>query len=249
MTKISLVTATLIFIFGLVSIGFAFQNEPEGFGELKWGDPPTEDMRFLFKEKTGITVYTSEKGLFLGGVPLCSPSCFFYNQRFYLVIFSFKNKDDFYSLQTACKNRFGKPTWESPFGEEPLKEDYDLFWDGSKACVQLRYSNRAESGLLSISNKKINAEVRKAEEREAKHIELKTKYRKLREWGEQHFLVGIILFWFIAWFIVAFIMAADAGKRGMSKLGWWLATFLLGLIGLIVYLCVRKPYKTGNGEA
>jgi len=40
MSKISFVTATLIFTLGLVSIGFAFQNEPEGFRGVKWGDPP-----------------------------------------------------------------------------------------------------------------------------------------------------------------------------------------------------------------
>ena len=27
--------------------GLAFQNEPEGFRVLKWGDPPTEDMFFV----------------------------------------------------------------------------------------------------------------------------------------------------------------------------------------------------------
>ena len=40
---VCLLTATIL-AFSLVDIGFAFQNEPEGFRGLKWGDPPTEEM-------------------------------------------------------------------------------------------------------------------------------------------------------------------------------------------------------------
>jgi len=52
------------------------------------------------------------------------------------------------------------------------------------------------------------------------------------------------IFWFIVWAIIAFVIADDAGKRGMSKVAWWWTTFLLCLIGLVLYLCVRKPYRT-----
>jgi len=39
-----------ILVFSLVDVGLTFQNEPEGFRGLKWGDPPTEDMEFLREE-------------------------------------------------------------------------------------------------------------------------------------------------------------------------------------------------------
>ena len=51
------------------------------------------------------------------------------------------------------------------------------------------------------------------------------------------------IFWLIVWAIIAFVIADDAGKRGMSKVAWWWTTFLLCLIGMILYLCVRKPYR------
>jgi hypothetical protein len=48
MKKISLsLLVVLLFIFALASIAQAFQNEPDGFRGLKWGDPPTEDMTFI----------------------------------------------------------------------------------------------------------------------------------------------------------------------------------------------------------
>src|SRR5680860_1715841 len=37
----------IVLIFLVTGIGFAFQNEPDGFRELKWGDAPTEDMVFF----------------------------------------------------------------------------------------------------------------------------------------------------------------------------------------------------------
>jgi len=40
---------SLLFIFTLVGIAQAFQNEPEGFRGVKWGDPPTEDMEYVGK--------------------------------------------------------------------------------------------------------------------------------------------------------------------------------------------------------
>lgn len=36
-----------ILVFSSVESGFTFQNEPEGFRGLKWGDPPTESMEYL----------------------------------------------------------------------------------------------------------------------------------------------------------------------------------------------------------
>ncbi len=37
----------LVLILALPLGAFAFQNEPDGFRGLKWGDPPTEDMEYF----------------------------------------------------------------------------------------------------------------------------------------------------------------------------------------------------------
>ena len=35
----------LLFMSALASMIQSFQNEPKGFRDLKWGDPPTEEMK------------------------------------------------------------------------------------------------------------------------------------------------------------------------------------------------------------
>ena len=47
--------------------------------------------------------------------------------------------------------------------------------------------------------------------------------------------------WFIIWILVAIWVYKDAKSRGMSGVMWLLIVLLLGLIGIIVYLVVRKP--------
>ena len=42
--------AGVLIIVLVLSVGaFAFQNEPDGFRGLKWGDPPTKEMTLFFK--------------------------------------------------------------------------------------------------------------------------------------------------------------------------------------------------------
>ncbi len=42
MKKVIMVAMVLVLM--ITGASFAFQNEPEGFRGLKWGDAPTEDM-------------------------------------------------------------------------------------------------------------------------------------------------------------------------------------------------------------
>lgn len=53
------VIAGALIIVLVVSLGaFAFQNEPDGFRGLKWGDSPTEDMVFKFEDSQLSHAYT-----------------------------------------------------------------------------------------------------------------------------------------------------------------------------------------------
>jgi hypothetical protein len=54
---------------------------------------------------------------------------------------------------------------------------------------------------------------------------------------------------FIGLFIAAIagiLVGQDAAKRGMSPWGWGLFVFLILIIGLPVYLIVKKPYLNQN---
>jgi hypothetical protein len=66
------------------------------------------------------------------------------------------------------------------------------------------------------------------------------------EWGLG--LLGLSVFmcliipivWFIVWILVAIWVYRDAESRGMSGVMWLLIVILLGLLGIIIYLVVRK---------
>lgn len=64
------------------------------------------------------------------------------------------------------------------------------------------------------------------------------------EWGflGLSFLVCLIIpiVWFIVWILVAIWVYRDAESRGMSGVMWLLIVILLGLLGIIIYLVVRK---------
>lgn len=45
--KRALILVTAILTLLSPNMVFAFQNEPDGFRGLKWGDPPTESMEYL----------------------------------------------------------------------------------------------------------------------------------------------------------------------------------------------------------
>ena len=42
--------------------------------------------------------------------------------------------------------------------------------------------------------------------------------------------------------IVGFLVGQDAAKRGMNAWGWGIFVFLIMIVGLPVYLIVKKPY-------
>ena len=58
MKRIAVVALAALIILALSASSFAFQNEPDGFRGLKWGDSPTEDMIFKFKDSQLSRAYT-----------------------------------------------------------------------------------------------------------------------------------------------------------------------------------------------
>lgn len=65
-------------------------------------------------------------------------------------------------------------------------------------------------------------------------------------------LVGLILLLPIIWFILAIVLCIwvyrDAQKRGMNGALWLIIVLIAGIIGLIIYLVVRKD-KVSTGTS
>mgnify|MGYP001128905031 CR=1 FL=1 len=127
----------------ITGIGFAFQNEPDGFRGLKWGDAPTEDMYFSYQvaykddylqdingnyyDKIGDNPY-------IGNVKLYSIDYIFNlcNNQLYRVQANFYDEIDYNILKIIFKDKFGKPTKE---------EKYFLYWGGEKVHIHILFKS------------------------------------------------------------------------------------------------------------
>lgn len=119
---------------------FAFQNEPEGFRGLKWGDPPTEAMRHSVSvEGNEVYVLPGDK-MQLGNVYLSNVFYTFWEGQFFTGALYFNGEDNFELMKTLCEQKFGES-----------KGYYDLFtWQGAVTTVLLSYDHFEKSGFLGI---------------------------------------------------------------------------------------------------
>ncbi|MGC8913391.1 MAG: hypothetical protein ACP5LE_05610 [Thermoplasmata archaeon] len=63
-------------------------------------------------------------------------------------------------------------------------------------------------------------------------------------WGYESVVCLIFsIIWLIIWILIGIWVYKDAEKRGMGGVLWLIVVVLLGLIGLIIYLVVRKPIQ------
>lgn len=158
--KIMGISITAILIFLVVTIGLTFQNEPEGFRDLKWGDPPLQDM-IIFTGKKGdirkLYELPNDK-MYLGDVELYMILYGFYDQleRFMDIGLFFKGEENFNLLKTICRGKFGKETDEG---------FYSLTWMSPKTMVYLSYDIIEESGSLSLTDMIIFSEYLEAKEK------------------------------------------------------------------------------------
>jgi len=149
----------LVLVLALSLGAFAFQNEPEGFRGLKWGDPPTEDMEY-FTTALGTEAYTlSEDKMHLGNVPLRLIAYSFYEERFMTVTLFFNKEERYDLLKSICLERYEEPTDEG---------FYELTWTGQTSSLFLTYDWADEDGCLSMGSTKISMEYEKSQrEKEA----------------------------------------------------------------------------------
>ena len=138
------VIVVMVFVFLLISGGasFAFQNEPDGFRGLKWGDPPTEDMKYFDTiEGNKSYVLFEEKNSF-GDVELEQIFYVFYGDpgRFVSVMLSFKGKLTFERLEAFCRQEYGEENAEGFDGSS--------YWEGEDAIVGFDYDPEQEEGSL-----------------------------------------------------------------------------------------------------
>jgi len=153
---------TTVLIFSFADIGLAFQNEPDGFRGLKWGDPPTEDMVCVDILEGELRLYKClNDKLHIGDAWFHKIvySFFGWPGRLMGVSLHFYGERNYKLLENICQGRFGK---------EITKQFYKHFWMGQQANVLLTYDVAKDEGALALTNSMILSEYTKAVEAEKK---------------------------------------------------------------------------------
>lgn len=150
MRRKALVITLIVSVFFSGGAAFAFKNEPDGFRELKWGDPPGEKMEFLNKRDEWLRIYRDPGDkLELGDAEFYKISYQFYTpsnatvRRLMDVRLCFNYKGNFDILKTICKVKFGEPTRE---------RSYTLIWMSLATSVILTYDSPYKCGFLILGS-------------------------------------------------------------------------------------------------
>ena len=174
--SILLTVLCVLVIFTLIlfaeDIKYGFQNEPDGFRGLKWGDAPTEDMTFLGETREYVInnypdcYYKRNEKNNIGSAELYNIFYNFnlYSNQFYKVMCVFYNEDNYNILGIIFIEKFGEPTYT-----DKRKNKYFLKWVGDKTEVQLYYNPEENKGWIGFKSMEIHPE--KIEDNKQKELE------------------------------------------------------------------------------
>ncbi len=66
-------------------------------------------------------------------------------------------------------------------------------------------------------------------------------------WGVAGLICLIPIVWFIIGILLCIWVYRDAESRGMNGVLWLIIVLIAGIVGLIIYLVVRKDKSSGQG--
>lgn len=152
MKKVTAVLVALI-ILALSTGTFAFQNEPDGFRGLKWGDSPAEDMKYFDTIEGNERYILSEEDNSFGDIELEQLFYVFCGDpsRLFYVMLSFKGKPTYERLQTFCRQEYGEENAEGSDGSP--------CWGGGDAIISFDYDTEKEEGSVVFSNVSMLTEI------------------------------------------------------------------------------------------
>lgn len=140
MKKTTAVVLVAVMVLAFSTGVFAFQNEPNGFRGLVWGDAPGEDLEIVIPEENKMIVYTKkEENLFLGNVPLDTVMYGFFDRRFCNATVIFKGTNAFNEVKKLIEQKFGKANNETFM---------QLAWVGTVTTIILQ--EKIEEGFFTI---------------------------------------------------------------------------------------------------
>lgn len=169
------VVAILVALLAWSGMAFAFENEPEGFRGLKWGDPPREDMVYHGESKNNENTlwYIKKRDeLQIGRVKLKGIYYLFYKTRFMCALVELNEKDEDYgSMVDILTFKFGKGKEQGVFGRIGTlfdDETAEMQWSGDTTRITLyrKWGDDLSKGKLEIKSIQIFNQRKADEERE-----------------------------------------------------------------------------------
>lgn len=130
-------------------LGYTFQNEPEGFRGLKWGDYPTPDMEFFIPDQDDPVMYIrpGEK-LELGEAALVFITYTFYKASYnrrelVTVCLHFAGDENWQIMKDICREKFGEPYQDRV---------YSIIWMSLNVVVGLDWNFLDQKGILMMAD-------------------------------------------------------------------------------------------------
>ena len=130
---------------------YAFENEPDGFGGIKWGTLFDENDTLLnfVEEDGGVRLYMKKNDtLLFGGVKVSSIRYGFYNNKFYVGQIFFKGDTSSSNIKKYLFKKYGS-------GQEKQSVDSGakIFgWGGYSTIILHKYFNEQKEGRVAFSS-------------------------------------------------------------------------------------------------
>lgn len=145
----TVIFSSVMLILVLAQVAIA-SDPPKGFRNLKWGDPPSVDIKKFSGPTDGVTMYVplhGKKLALLYGLPVAEEAYYFSKTGFYSVDTWLDGKDNFDKIKTALIKAFGKPTFS-----DDNRKIYNWKWPINKIEIQIHYQPKFSRTTITFSN-------------------------------------------------------------------------------------------------
>lgn len=138
----------------------AFQNEPDGFRDFKWGDEPSAELTGKIPDRDMSFYKRQSDRMEIGGARLESILYAFYKDRLYAVVLTPATQSDGAALLLALEAQFGRATQPNRFLD-------DYRWLGPTTRIVMRCTVRMRNCGASLTSTRIEGEVQSDRKRAA----------------------------------------------------------------------------------
>lgn len=151
--------------FDMMGVG-SFQNEPEGFRGITWGQNVGEikKMSLVSRDNKGLSIYgRSDDVLSLGEAKLKRVRYLFWQNKFLEAQMS-AAPDQLQALKKTLNTQYGEG--HNPHG--PSSTSHDIAWSGPYAVIRLSRTNFMADCVVNFTSREISSQMDSAHKNKAK---------------------------------------------------------------------------------